>query len=97
MTPGYQLVTVILRDGKTVRGFARNRTNYDIRVEDLQGKFHLIEEGQFVSVRAEKASAMPAVQARPQELQDLIAYLSHLTGVEPGALAVASAFCPRRH
>lgn len=90
VTSGYQLVTVILRDGKTVRGFARNRTNFDIRVEDLQGKFHLIEASQLASIREEKASVMPPVQAHPQELQDLIAYLSRRTGVKTGNLAAAS-------
>jgi PQQ-dependent dehydrogenase (methanol/ethanol family) len=90
ITPGYELVTVTLRDGKTVRGFNRNRNNFDIRVEDLQGKFHLIEENQIASIREEKTSAMPAVQASAEEMQNLIAYLSHQTGVKTGALAVAS-------
>ena len=90
ITPGYELVTVTLRDGKTVRGFARNRNNFDIRVEDLQGKFHLIEEGQIASIHEEKTSAMPAVQASEVEMQNLIAFLSQQTGVKTGALATPS-------
>jgi PQQ-dependent dehydrogenase (methanol/ethanol family) len=88
--PGYELVIVTLRDGKTVRGFNRNRNNFDIRVEDLQGRFHLLEEKQIASIREEKTSAMPAVQASAEELQNLIAYLSRRTGVKTGALAAAS-------
>jgi PQQ-dependent dehydrogenase (methanol/ethanol family) len=90
IAPGYEMVTVTLRDGKTVRGFARSRNNFDIRVQDLQGKFHLLEEGQIAAIHEEKESAMPAVQARPQEMQDLLAYLSQLTGVKTGALATPS-------
>src|SRR5881296_106926 len=86
ITPGYELVTVKLRDGNTLRGFARNRSNFDIRVEDLQGKLDLLEEGQIASIVEETQSVMPPVQATPEELQDLLAYLSRLTGVKPGAL-----------
>src|SRR5438132_671838 len=86
ITPGYELVTVRLRDGNSLRGFARNRSNFDIRVEDLRGKLHLLEEGQIASIVEETQSVMPPVQATPEELQDLIAYLSRLTGVKPGAL-----------
>src|ERR1051326_1006174 len=48
--PGYDLVSVKLRDGKVVRGFARSRTNFDMSVEDLDGKLHLIEAGQIASI-----------------------------------------------
>ena len=41
ITPGYELVTVRLRDGQTLRGFARNRSSFDIRLQDREGKFHL--------------------------------------------------------
>lgn len=90
ITPGYEVVTVTLRDGKRVRGFARNRNNFDIRVEDLQGKFHLLEESQIATIHEEKASPMPALQANPEETQDLIAYLARLDGVKTGALAAGS-------
>ncbi len=87
ITPGYELVTVRLRDGNTLRGFARNRSNFDIRLEDLQGKLHLLEEGQIASIVEERQSVMPPVEATPEELQDLMAYLSRLTGVKPRDLA----------
>ncbi|MGA2982744.1 MAG: PQQ-binding-like beta-propeller repeat protein [Terriglobia bacterium] len=86
ITPGYELVTVKLRDRNTLRGFARSRSNFDIRVEDLQGKLHLLQEGQIASIVDETESVMPPVHATPEELQDLLAYLSRLTGVKPGAL-----------
>lgn len=90
ITPGYEMVAVTLKNGKTVRGFARNRNNFDIRVEDLEGNLHLLEEGQIASIHEEKESAMHAAQASPTEMQDLIAYLSQLKGITMGALATAS-------
>lgn len=86
ITPGYGLVIVKLRDGSVVEGFARNRSNFDIRVEDLKGRLHLLQEDQIASIREETPSAMPPVETTPEELQDLMAYLSRLTGVKPGVL-----------
>ena len=39
-TSGYALVTVRLRDGRTLRGFVRSRTRFDIQLQDLKGVFH---------------------------------------------------------
>jgi len=88
IAPGYELVTVQLRDGKTLRGFARNRSNFDLRLQDLHGKLHLLQESQIAAIHEEKNSVMPAVKASPDELQDLVAYLSGLTGVKPGSFAI---------
>jgi len=89
ITPGYEQATVQLRDGKTVRGFVRSRSNFDIRLQDFQGKFHLLQEGQIAAIQDEKGSPMPPVKAGPEELQNLIAYLSRLTGVKPGVSNIA--------
>ena len=84
ITPGYELVTIELRDGQTIRGFARSRSNFEIVVQDLNGEFHPIDRSDVSVVHEEIESAMPAVKASPGELQDLIAYLGGLTGVKPG-------------
>ena len=84
ITPGYELVTVQLRNGQSVRGFARGRSNFDIRLQDLDGKFHLLEDSQIASIVEEKHSLMPPAQVTPEELQHLMVYLSRLTGVRPG-------------
>jgi PQQ-dependent dehydrogenase (methanol/ethanol family) len=84
VAPGYALVTVRLRDGKTLRGFARGRSNFDIRLQDLKGRIHLLQENQISAIQDEKKSLMEPVVTTDQEMQDLIAYLSRLTGVKPG-------------
>ncbi len=84
ITPGYQLVTVHLRDGQTLRGFARSRTNFDIQLEDLKGVFHPLSLDQISGVTDEKQSLMQPVKASSDELQNLIAFLSRLTGIRAG-------------
>ncbi|HEY3838562.1 MAG TPA: c-type cytochrome, partial [Bryobacteraceae bacterium] len=84
---GYELVRVKMRDGLTIRGFARNRTSFDINLQDFEGQFHSLPERQIAGIEDEKQSAMPAVKATPEELKNLIAYLGHLTGVKPGVPA----------
>jgi PQQ-dependent dehydrogenase (methanol/ethanol family) len=84
IAPGYDLVTVQLRDGSALRGFARNRSNFDLQLQTFNGTLHLLHGGDFTQIREEKKSLMPAAQLTPQTERDLIAYLGNLTGVHPG-------------
>src|SRR3954469_8416743 len=80
ITPGYQLVTVSLRNGSSVHGFARGRTNFDLQVQDLNGNFHLLQSEDIASVEDEQGSVMKPFAGTAEETQDLVAYLSHLKG-----------------
>lgn len=84
ITSGYGLVIVRLRDGKMIRGFARRRSNFEIVVQDTQQKFHMLRRTDILEIQQEKQSPMPPTNASPEELENLIAYLSGLTGVKPG-------------
>src|SRR5207237_962751 len=53
---GYNVVTVELRDGRTVRGFARNQSRYNIQVQDLTGEFHLLKQDQIARLIQESGS-----------------------------------------
>ena len=77
---GYGLVTLQLRNGATLRGFTRSRTRFDIAIQDLQGRIHPLSLDQVERITEEKSSLMPAVKASAPELENLIAYLSGLTG-----------------
>jgi PQQ-dependent dehydrogenase (methanol/ethanol family) len=81
ITPGYELVTVQLRNGDTLRGFDRNRSNFDIRLQDLTGQFHIIQKQEISTITEERQSIMPPVKASPEELRHLIAYLGRRSGV----------------
>jgi PQQ-dependent dehydrogenase (methanol/ethanol family) len=90
VVPGYGVVSLELRDGRTVRGFARNRTGFEIVVQDLKGGFHPLSLEKVARVTEEKASLMPAVKASADELQNLVAFLGGLTGVKLGVAARAT-------
>ena len=89
-TPGYESVTVTLRNGAAIRGFARSQSNFEITLQDRDGKFHRILQSQILSVSRDTQSPMPPAHADPAEMENLMAYLSGLTGVEPGTNAIAS-------
>ncbi|MEZ5356921.1 MAG: PQQ-binding-like beta-propeller repeat protein [Bryobacteraceae bacterium] len=86
IAPGYDLVTVHLRDGHTLRGFAASRTRYDMAVRDREGNFHPISLDKVARIVEDTSSMMPVTNASPSEIQNLIAYLGRLTGVTPGAI-----------
>jgi PQQ-dependent dehydrogenase (methanol/ethanol family) len=87
ITEGYQTVSVELNDGSTVRGFARALDSHDVVLQTSDGKIRTLLDGEYRSVEVEKNSAMPAFQGTAHEQDDLVAFLSRLTGVGMGALA----------
>ena len=84
ITAGYGVVTVELRSGQTIRGFARNEGIHSLQIQSFDGKFHSILETQWKSVTHEVTSLMPRLQASKAERLDLMAYLSRQMGVRPG-------------
>jgi len=83
ITPGYEIVKVRLGNGQIIEGFARGRTNFDLQLQDFNGRFRLLQSSEISSVDREPRSLMAPLKATSGELQDLIAYLSRLTGIEP--------------
>ena len=81
IVPGYGLATLALKDGRILRGLLRNRSNYDVVLQDLAGRLHPTPLDTVAKLTEEKSSLMPAVKATPPELQNLLAYLSGLSGV----------------
>lgn len=94
VAPGYGLVSVELRDGRKLRGFARSRSRFDLGLQDLDGKLHALSLAQASRVTEEKGSLMPAVQAPAATVQNLVAYLASLKGVPVGVPAPAPAKPP---
>jgi hypothetical protein len=74
ITPGYQRVSVRLRDGRSVRGFARSRSNIDLRLQDFEGNSPSGRPD--FSHPGRNPSLMQPVKASPEDLQGLMAYLS---------------------
>ncbi|MFN7926041.1 MAG: PQQ-binding-like beta-propeller repeat protein [Bryobacteraceae bacterium] len=78
--PGYELATVRLYDGRTIRGFARNQSHYNIQVQDFAGKFHLIDASEAAEIRVAPGSPMPVAKCSAEDCRDVVAFLSSLTG-----------------
>ena len=88
VSDGYALVTVRLASsGTTVRGFARKETLHGLQLQTTDGRLLLLGDGEYQMVSRDKGSAMPALNAAPEEHRNLVAFLSRLSGLKPGPLA----------
>jgi alcohol dehydrogenase (cytochrome c) len=76
----YTAATVKLRDGRTIRGALQHETNFDIQLMGLDGHLYLLSKSQVVNIARDTQSLMPKVQATPDQLENLVAYLSQLKG-----------------
>lgn len=101
IAPGYALSNVRLRDGKTLRGFIRSCTSYDLALQDLSGVLHPLSMDRVAKIEEEKSSWMPALSSSAEETQNLLAFLSKMEGVSPkpsalpGGLDFASILQPK--
>ena len=83
------VVSVQLKNGTALRGFARSQGPHDIQLQTFDGKLHLFTATDYSTVTKEPASYMPAFKGTDAERRDLIAYLSVLGGVDVGPLSAA--------
>src|ERR1044071_2924794 len=76
--PSYRAVTVRLRDGRTIRGIAKNESAFDLQLLAMDGKLHLLSKDQVSEITREK-TLMPKTEATAEESNNLLAYLTRLT------------------
>src|SRR5579884_3606697 len=79
--PSYRAVTVQLRDGRTIRGIAKNESNFELELLGADNKLYALSKAEIADIVREK-SLMPKLEAAPNEMRDLMAYL---TGLRPDA------------
>jgi alcohol dehydrogenase (cytochrome c) len=84
----YRAVTVRLRDGRAIRGLAKNESAFDLQLLGVDGELHLLQKPQVAEVIREK-SLMPKIEASATEKRDLIAYLTRLK-TDPHATTVSA-------
>lgn len=80
--PGYEVVRLRLAAGGDLRGFARGQSRYNMQLQDIEGRFHLLDAGEFAVVEKETTSLMPPPRCGAEQCRDVIAYLSSLGGVD---------------
>jgi putative heme-binding domain-containing protein len=78
---GYQGVTATTKDGRTITGVARTRTNYSLAILDNSGKLHTLQTIDLREVKFSEHSPMPSFKQKlsRDELNDVIAFLSRLS------------------
>lgn len=84
ITAGYEMVAVTLRDGGSLRGFARNRGSHSIALQTPDGRLHLLLDDEYTGIAPDKTLALPVFSGTPEQHRDLIAFLSRLNGVALG-------------
>jgi putative heme-binding domain-containing protein len=76
---GYRAVTATLKSGESIRGVARNYTNYSLQILDRDGRVRLLQTADLRDLSFGEHSPMPGDYrqrlSRP-ELADLLAFLS---------------------
>ena len=82
----WTVINVRLRNGTTLRGFARAEAEHSLAVQSFDGKTHLLTAKDYESYTREDQSYMPALKATPAQRRDLMAYLGSLRGVPRLAL-----------
>lgn len=83
ITPGYDTVAVVLRDGKKITGLERGLDNFTVQVVDLAGNFHSFDKSEVTSVKRETRSLMPGNYGKvltAAEVDDIVSYLASLHG-----------------
>ncbi len=75
----YRGVTITMRNGKTLKGIARNRSNYSLQLQDAQGDLHLLNVADFASIKITSGSPMPkdfAKRLNKDEIENVLAFLA---------------------
>jgi cytochrome c oxidase cbb3-type subunit 3 len=76
--PRHKAVTVTMKDGSTIKGVARNRSNYSIQVQEAQGALRLLQMADVKDLSISDHSPMPRNyrdRLSREELDNLIAFL----------------------
>jgi len=81
---------VVLKTGEKLRGFARRKTEREVALQTLDGKFRMLPVEAIASMVQQKRSIMPDFHGASQERTNLLAYLGTLGGINPGPLAQAA-------
>jgi len=83
ISPGYQPVTLVTKDGQRVRGARKNEDAYSIQIMDMRQRLQGYVKADLREVISEKSSLMPDFRAdrlTDADLNDLLGFLGTLRG-----------------
>jgi PQQ-dependent dehydrogenase (methanol/ethanol family) len=90
ITPGYQPVTIVTKDGQRVRGARKNEDAYSIQIMDTRERLQGYVKADLREVINDKTSLMPDFKAdrlNDSDLSDVLSYLGTLRGAPDGVQA----------
>lgn len=79
---GFEKAKVTLKNGKTVEGVLKNRSNYSLQLLDAKGDLHLLLMHDVKQMAVARNSIMPSnykTRLTPAEIDGLVAYLAKQT------------------
>ena len=82
----YKVVRVVTRDGKAIRGVLKNEDSFSLQMLSMDNALHLFDREELREIVYEPDSLMPSdydKRLTPEELQDLLAFLSRQGSVAP--------------
>jgi len=82
----WAMQNVVLKSGEKLRGFARRKTEREVALQTLEGKFRMLPVEQIASIVQDKRSPMPDFHGTAQQRTNLLAYLGTLGGIAAGPL-----------
>jgi alcohol dehydrogenase (cytochrome c) len=97
ITPGFQPVTLVTKDGTRIRGVKKNEDAYSIQIMDTRQQLQGYIKGDLRDVVAEKTSVMPdfaVARLNDRDLGDLVGYLSTLRGATKPVPPVSTSSAP---
>jgi hypothetical protein len=81
--PGYETVTLVMKDGQRIRGAKKNEDVFSIQVMDVRERIQGFVKANLQEVIYEKDSLMPVFgpgRLSGADLNDLVGYLMTLRG-----------------
>lgn len=88
IAPGFEAVTIVLKDGQRIRGTKKNEDAFSIQIMDTRERLQGYLKKDLQQVTEEKESMMPVFGSQrlsDSELSDLIGYLTTLRGSQPSS------------
>jgi putative heme-binding domain-containing protein len=79
ISTGYSSVAVVLKNGRSLRGVARNRNNYSLQLQEADGRLHLLSMSEVSKITLTRGSLMPkdfAKRLGSADIDNVVAYLS---------------------
>jgi putative heme-binding domain-containing protein len=83
ITPGYQSVTLVMKDGTRLRGLRKGEDAFSLQLLDTRERLQGYAKADLVAVERDKASLMPSYgtdRLSDADLDDLVAFLISLGG-----------------